>query len=522
MTGSSARSPRGNTGSPTDGRTAWTAPDYWWLSVLGVVALLATAFLWVANRPGRMTNDSAHQLKQVLGRIPLDDWHPAIMTVSWTGLYKLTGEVSSMVLVQIGLTFVAALLLAIYLHDLTRSRLVSSLALAIPLLPFTITFLGVLWKDVQMMIAFFVGTVLILLAERFSTVRYPILGLSLLFLLYGAMVRKNAFFAILPLVFLLYRAWRNGSPGLRKRLTSNRRRLLGGYTAAAVTFLLLLLGAGSAFNAVFQPKPTGQLSQVFLDDIIFTVPAQDIRAADLPQDLEDKLLHARDVCRSKDVIWDAYWKCYGRGATGKQFEPIAYQPEVRNLWLSDVVTHPVRYAYYRAQTYARFLFVGKSEYAPITAGRHAVPADYHVQPTKADNILSDYVVELGAKTFPWFFRAWTWLAAAVAIILLLPKAKYLRPQIAALGWSAFLYLLGYIPIVPASDFRYSYWPAIACTLAGVLFIADRRLNKKPPEGSPAPAGESGRARGNTLRGHRITERVSEARLKLGQKRVAEQ
>jgi hypothetical protein len=496
VTGSSARPPHGSTGSPLGGplggRPAWTAPDYWWLSVLGVVALVATAFLWLANRPGRMTNDSAHQLGQVLGRIPLDDWHPAIMTVSWTGLYRLTGEVSSMVLVQIAVTLLAALLLAVYLHDLTRSRLVSSLALVVPLLPFTITFLGVLWKDVQMMIAFLVGTVLILLADRFSPMRYPLLALSLLFLLYGAMVRKNAFFAILPLVFLLYRTWRNGSPGLRKRLTSNRRRLLGGYAAAAATFLVLLLGAGSAFNAVFQPKPTGQLSQIFLDDIIFTVPAQDIRAADIPQELEDKLLRAREVCQSENVIWDAYWKCYGRGATGKQFEPIAHQAEVRDLWLSDVVTHPVRYAYYRAQTYARFLFVGKSEYAPVTAGRHAVPAEYHVQPTKADNILSDYVVELGAKTFPWFFRAWFWLAAAAAIILLLPKARYLRPQIAALGWSAFLYLLGYFPIVPASDFRYSYWPAIACTLAGVLFIADRRLNKKPPA---PPAGESGRPAG---------------------------
>ena len=291
--------PQATPADPFGGRTAWTARDYWWLSVLGVVALLATAFLWVANRPGRMTNDSAHQLKQVLGRIPLDDWHPAIMTVSWTGLYRLTGEISSMVLVQIGLTFLAALLLAIYLHDLTRSRLVSSLALVVPLLPFTITFLGVLWKDVQMMIAFFVGTVLILLAERFPTVRYPLLGLSLLFLLYGAMVRKNAFFAILPLVFLLYRAWRNGSPRLRTRLTSNRRRLLGGYAAAAVAFLVLLLGAGSAFNAVFQPKPTGQLSQVFLDDIIFTVPAQEIRAADVPQALENKLLHARDSASPK-------------------------------------------------------------------------------------------------------------------------------------------------------------------------------------------------------------------------------
>ncbi|MFT4471146.1 hypothetical protein ACMX2H_14690 [Arthrobacter sulfonylureivorans] len=492
MTGPSARSPRGDTGSPA-ARIPWTAPDYWWLSALGAVALLATAFLWVANRPGRMTNDSAHQLQQVFGRIPLDDWHPAIMTVSWTGLYRLTGEISSMVLVQIGLAFLAALLLAVYLHDLTRSRLVSWLALVVPLLPFTITFLGVLWKDVQMMLAFFIGTVLILLAERFPALRYPLLGLALLFLLYGAMVRKNAFFAILPLVFLLYRAWRNGSPKLRTRLTSTRTRLLGGYAAAAVAFLVLLLGAGSAFNAAFQPKPTGQLNQVFLDDIIFTVPARDIRAADLPQELEDKLLHARAVCQADDVIWDAYWKCYGRGATGKSFEPIAYQPEVRDLWLSEVVTHPVRWAYYRAQTYSRFLFVGKSEYAPITAGRHAVPAEYHVAPTKADSILTDYVVELGAKTFPWFFRAWFWLAAAGAIILLLPRAGYLRPQIAALGWSALLYLLGYIPIVPASDFRYSYWPAVACTLAGVLFFADRRLNKKrqqTPAAGVDPAGHS--------------------------------
>ena len=458
-------------------QTPWAIRDYAWITTLAVVALLATAFLWVANRPGRMTLDSAHQLKQVLGEIPLDDWHPAIMTVTWTGLFRLTGEISSMVLVQLALTFIAALLFAIYLHDLTRKRSISVLAIIVPLLPYVVTFLGVLWKDAQMMIAFLLGTVLILLAERFPKWRYPLLLLALGFLLYGTLVRKNAFFAILPLVFLLYRVWRDGSP-LRHKLTSERRRTIAGYAAATAVFLLLLLTASTSFNAVFQPKSTNQLSQVFLDDIVFTVPAQDIEASTAPRELKDKLLQAQAKCEADNVIWDAYWKCYGRGATGQAYEAIAHESEVQNLWLQEVVTHPDRYLFYRIQTYARFLFVSDAEYSSAERGHLLLPVKYHVADTKADSVLTDYVVEFGVKTFPWLFKAWFWMTASIAIIVLGRKATRFGPQILALGASGFLYLAGYFPIVPASNYRYSYWAAVACTVAAVLLVADRHWRKQ--------------------------------------------
>ncbi|MFF5790415.1 hypothetical protein ACFY5D_00020 [Paeniglutamicibacter sp. NPDC012692] len=423
-----------------------------------------------------MSNDSSFQLQQVLGNIPLNDWHPAIMTETWRLLYTVTGQIGAMALVQILLAFLAGTLFSIYLHDLTRRWSVSILGIGIVFLPYVITFLGVMWKDVQMMIALFIGVALTLLADRARKFRAPLLTAAFLFLLYGVLVRKNAVFAILPLVILLFVVWRNHSR-FKPWLTASRKRRFLGPIAAIAIFGIVTLLSGAAFTAVAKPEPAGQLSQVFLDDVIFTMSADRIRSSEAPEELKSKLIAAQRDCESKGIIWDAYWKCYGRGATGKPFEPIAMQTELRNLWLQEVVTSPVSYVAYRTQTFARFLFDTGSVYRP-SQNIESVPAEYQVNAGKADSVLTDYVLKFGYKTFPWLFSAWFWLVASIAAITFGWRANYLRVQIVALASSAALYLVGYFPIVPASDYRYSYWAAVATSMAVVMIVADRFLASK--------------------------------------------
>src|SRR5699024_12802462 len=54
--------------------------------------------------------------------------------------------------------------------------------------------------------------------------------------------------------------------------------------------------------------------------------------------------------------------------------------------------------------------------------------------------------------------------------------------------SALCYVFGYFPIMPANHFRYTFWPALALTLAVVLAIA--MLRRSAPYDSGAASSDS--------------------------------
>jgi hypothetical protein len=63
----------------------------------------------------------------------------------------------------------------------------------------------------------------------------------------------------------------------------------------------------------------------------------------------------------------------------------------------------------------------------------------------------------------------------------------------ALGISSAAYILGYLPIMPATNYRYIYWPAIACSLGLLLLRLGRGTATPPPAGPGATAGRAVRA-----------------------------
>lgn len=456
-------------------RVRWGATDWAWAAVLGVTATAGALLVWFANRPGRMSFDSSHQLRQVLREIPLDNWHPALMTWTWRLLYETTGSVGSMAALQILLGFGSALALALVLYEVTRSRLISFAAVAIMLLPNVINFIGVLWKDTQMMLTYFACAVALIAARKLPFlnrgVRVALMVAALGFLLYGTLVRSNALFAAIPLAVLLADTWRYRceSKPPEERIPLRLRRA----AIAAIGFVALVVAATSAFSALAKPNDTSIISALYLDGIIFTVPAAEIRASDAPDELKDKLLEAQRECRENGFIVESYWKCYGRGATGKAFEPIAFREEVRDLWVGSVLTRPDRYLPYQAQVYAQFLATSRLFYQDQSVSQ--VPPEFRGGPNRADSILRTYVVDVGVDTLPWLFRAWFWLLVSVVFLMLSGRTLHFRFEIRALSCSALLYLLGYFVWAPTSDYRYSYWAAVANILAGLLFVVEGKL-----------------------------------------------
>ncbi|WP_453985588.1 hypothetical protein [Brevibacterium casei] len=460
------------------------------LTLLAVVTLVLIAGTSIVFAPGGMNPDTRWQLHQVLGNEPLSDWHPAIMTITWMWLTQLTGHASFVLYVQILIMFGTGFGFAVYLYDVTGSKGWSYLGVLFLITPHMFTFIGVLWKDTQMAEMFFLAVVAALLAQRFPRLRWVLLVIGLLALTYGTAVRKNAFFAVLPLIYLLsfsvfiIRSKRRETI----RGTTWRRKLLSPWfagTTAAV--LVLVIGSGAVLNAVYQPLKTHQVSQIMLDDVIFTVPGSELKTTDMDPELRKKLLAAQKVCREKDAYEDAYWRCYGRGADGI-YTAIEHVDELQDLWIRTVLTRPDRYLLYRTQTFSHLLFDNYTDWDGKTVENDM---GWDTKYKQANDAAETYVEKFGATDLKWLFTGWFWLLSSVIALVLFRRVRrlenssgfdHLTTTVTTLSLSSLVYIVGYFPIVPANHFRYIYWPAMAMSMSAIMlaaaFVMARRARRE--------------------------------------------
>jgi hypothetical protein len=97
---------------------------------------------------------------------------------------------------------------------------------------------------------------------------------------------------------------------------------------------------------------------------------------------------------------------------------------------------------------------------------------------------------------PWF---WLLLAGETLLVLFLLSRRFggrneTLCYARALSWSALVFILGYLPITAAADFRYVYWSVLASAVATVLVIGEylgclraRPARAEPVAGGPAAA-----------------------------------
>ncbi|WP_394161929.1 hypothetical protein [Galactobacter valiniphilus] len=467
-------------GAPPRAVGPWAATGWRWGAVLAALQLPLLAFLWAANAPGRANNDIRNQADQALGTIPFSDWHPPVMSALWEALLRLTGQISSLLAVQLLGLLCCGWLLARLIARYTGRRWLSLAGVLFPLAPAVLSQAGILFKDTQMGVALLLA---LLLLERVDGLRprsWWWLLPALTALGYGAMVRRNALVAALPFIaFVAWQAWR----ALRARREARglpprpRRRL----SAALVLGLATLVGTGvfagatlAADKVIVKLKDvqrTGQSNQIMLDDVIFTVPADELRASDLSPAFKEHLLSAQALCAKKGVIWDAYWKCYGRGVDGKYYAPIADGPELKRYWLATIPQHPARYLEYRFATYG--LYLGRADLVWWDTGwrKDAVPVGLGNAAGPADDLSRWWVLEVWQKHLGWIYLPWFWLAAGAAALVAARWAGRARALVLVAASSALLYQLAYFPVIPAAHFRYTWWPAVALTAAWTVLAA---------------------------------------------------
>lgn len=499
---------------PTFRRTA--ASRWVWDVVLALLSLAWSSVFLRLYYPGRMNVDIVNQYRQAVGEVPVTDWHPPAMSVVWRMLIDVTGQTGSLLVLQVGLLTLAAWLIGVMIHRVGAPRWVSLLGPGIMAAPWVLSQMTTLWKDTQMAVAMLLAVVLLTIT-RVVPKAWLLWIPAFVLLVYAVGVRKNAVFAVVPVAVywgcfaaLAWRRVRNRRDAAKGRnegadddmrteaeelgapARPQRRMFVG--TAAASLIVLVAIGVGvKATDAMIEShigvEHTGQISQIFLDDVMFSVPDAELMAADAPEELKKHISSSRDKCLTMGEIWDAYWNCYGRGETGRSYSPIAYQDELRSLWLHEVAPHPIRYIEYRSAVYSHYFFTSRLEYWEAASDKDAVKEGIHSGSVKADYIFGPYVEGFARDTFPMLFKPWFWALLAVILLGLGVRvrshdrargsdrvatsapARFFWPEVTMLAASALCYIFGYFPIVPANHFRYTYWPAVAVTVGLVLVLA---------------------------------------------------
>ncbi len=182
-------------------------------TIVGVGAALLCLAALVLWWPGVVEYDSVEQYKQALSGAYLD-WHPPAMARLWAVLHPLAPGAAPMLVVQLILYWLGLGLLA---TALARSGSVRAgvAVLAIGALPLFAAWQAAVLKDTQMLGAILAAIGLVgwwRLAEKRMPI--PAIVAAILLLVYAALVRANAVFAVVPLAAMLapwpVRPWQRG------------------------------------------------------------------------------------------------------------------------------------------------------------------------------------------------------------------------------------------------------------------------------------------------------------------------
>lgn len=455
-----------------------------------VGAAVVTAFLLAAFYPGNANIDIVAQAFQAMGESPYHNWHPPVVAFVWEMLFRLTGTLGSLFVLQAVLYGLGGWLLCVLIWARTGSVWLGFLGLALPAAPWTLSQVNMLWKDTQSALALLAGLLLIFFIRSRRLVTWWLLLPGGLLLVYGIAARKNAVSALLPIaVFLGYllvqtlrQRRRASNPEVREqRGKSSWARMAGGTAAASIAMFAVIAGgvvlADKAVSKARDVEDVSQASQIMLDDVMFALPDDELRSSGAPQELIAKISTAREKCIQINEPYDAYWNCYGMGETGRAFSPIAHREELKDLWVQTLTQHPVSYLQYRAEQYWRYLTFSRLIYWPAEWQGEAQRVGLGVQANSMDDAAGFYA-RCTNKVIPFVYLPWFWMVAGAGVCIWAVAASRLskrrtvplRTEALTLAGSALMYMLAYFPTVPEFHFRYTYWPAIAITAAGLMML----------------------------------------------------
>ena len=421
-----------------------------------------------ASAPGLYSPDSIAQLQQALvGQY--DDWHPPIMAALWRSLIPIFGSAAGLFWFNVSLFLFA---ISAFIIVLTRSASLHPIGLVVLFVaaPSIYLFIPLIWKDVLMAGSMFSAFGVIAL-RTLDRLRYswglPLLIL-LLFIVLGA--RQNAIFAVFPIFVPLF---------LENTNNSIWRILVA--TAASIACAGMIFYLVDKVNYVYlgadKHYPIQYIMLHDLGCIVSYGGNAKIPDVFLSPDYSDENVKAS--CRAdhgNDMVFEGVHK----PPFLLSFKPES-QVELRKAWVNAIEENFSIYIKHRLNVFLSLLRIGDiSPYGVVVDLPGSEKLILQVTAPIGERFFSagvygvfvDFIVFFSAYTpiFLGWFALLMLLSNAVISMLFLPLGRVMR-YVLALSASGLLYLLPYLFVAPASDFRYLYWSNIAAWVGSALIVS---------------------------------------------------
>lgn len=417
--------------------------------------------------PGLMSGDSVDQYSQAL-RFSFTDWHPPIMAYIWALINDWIPGPLGMLILFCGLYWGALFLLSRSISHYGKRHAMAFLILGFA--PWAIGNLGAMWKDIlhAVLTLFAVGLVSLALRDDRQG-RSKLRMAALATLIVAAMMRVNALAALPPLLWLAL-----GRP----RLNNWKVPAL----LAVLSLSVLLLSSVFTYG-ILRAERTGVHSSLLIYDIGAISQATGVNAfgQSFGPEGEQKL---KTVCYETSE-WNSYsWGNCAFIRVSVQASGLWGSDALAQAWIQAIKNHPAEYLKHRFAHWWNLLWKPKhlliSDMVSNSWGYEFDKSALHLSLERATDIMGDTP----------FFRPGAWILFAIALVAVAARwgAGPARDIVIALNVSAVLYMLAYLPIGIASDFRYAYWTILAAWFSlPLLSVAIRQARSVLPSEQQAPA-----------------------------------
>jgi hypothetical protein len=419
--------------------------------LVGVVAALLIAgyglTLWIFY-PGIMTYDAKFVYEDI-AKGTLGDWQSPVMVWLWRVIDPIAPGAGSMFLLTATAYWLGFALLSLALA--ARGRRGAVLLPILALMPPALAFVGIIWRDVLLGACWLLACGIAFSAsEQPSRIRLPARLLALALVVMGVLLRPNALLAA-P-VLTAYLVW-------PERFSLRRTTIL--FVPAALGFFAIVqLVYYGALGATRQHP----LQSIMIFDLggISHFAKENQYPVDWSEAQNVMLLNS---CY-QPTQWDIYWRLepcdFVMGKIERE-QHLFGTSAIPKAWLQAILRHPLAYMQHRLDFMWNFL-------AGDNLTMWLADVDHPMRQVLPGRKPFAGLVSIhdALKATP-AFRVGSWLLACIALCWIGWRRSETSDGALMLGvcGSAAVYVLSFLFVGVASDFRYGYW-AVLATIVGIV------------------------------------------------------
>ncbi len=427
--------------------------------------------------PGAMSGDSIEQWRQTLVPDQISNWFPPAMVYMWLLLNKITFGPQGMLIFQYLLYFLAVWGFGkLFIRTLSGRLFYTA---GIGMFPPIFFLTGVIWKDVSLLVGIANAMVFLFVYEK--TKKKTFLIVSLLFFLYGILVRHNGVVCAIPYAYYLATIRFNKGIKFRSLLV-----------VVTVVTMTITFYAAALFVSNYKIKDVWKTHNFENAVFIWDLWGMSIEIGknivppyvfnEKSKGLDVDVMRAHYKPDTNAVIYLMQY------ITLKRFKKDFPNTTFKKDFIKAVLEHPGAYLTVRARI-TWYMLGGKVPILPYLFEIIQLPNGHYLVPFTKD-LSSRHVgaLEFSRRIAQFFlqhtpvYKVWIYMALAVLqtlFFLFVADANQRNRQFLLILFIGLFYWLPYPIISPATDFRLSNL-TVFCTILTLPFFIRQVVSRVFP------------------------------------------